>query len=369
MRVSGFDYVTLLYASEQRRRVLFCLANTSSRPGELAERAATSRKTVHQALSKFVDHGWVTIDSECGSEQKRTGHQRTQYTLTASGQLLIRVLQSEKEPESGLDDDVVTYLAASKHRPQLLNLLREQPQGIPDIAASEDVARAESWLYQTINEFADRDWVHQPEGDGTYALTACGCKTLDRFETLAGSIGWIAEHNSALNQLGEIGGTVPARALARNRTQTTVVEADAGDPDAVLNYYSKQLTEREPANLWGITPVVSSLSNRIHCPLVENNRTRIELVTDDAVVDAARSSYSHMLEAATMTEDFDIYVYPERLRFGLAILKESRQALLSGHDRIGAPRVCIDSTTESFVEWATTLFDTYRENAVPLKNC
>ena len=368
MRVPGYDHVASLYVSEQRRRVLFCLADAPSRPGELAERTETSRKTVHEALSEFIDRGWVALESGCGAERDRSGHQRFRYALTVSGDLITQLLRSENLPESGLHDDVVAFLARSEHRFHLLSLLQDQPREICDIIAAEDVARTESWLYQTMNEFADREWVHHPEGNSTYALTSCGRKTFERFATLAESVEWIVEYHSVLNQLGKIGGTLSVQELAHNRAQTTVIEASTGDPDAVLNYYSKRLAAHEPSSLQGIAPVVSSLSNQIHRPFVKNERTRIELVVDETVVDAARSSYSVMLEAATVIEGFNIFVYPERLGFGLAIFDENRRVFLSGHDDLGVARVGIDCVSESFVEWTLTLFETYQAEAIPLRN-
>lgn len=368
MSVTGYNQVAFLYASEQRRRVLFCLSKAPSRPGDLAERATTSRKTAHQALSGFNDRGWVTVEVGDEPEQDRSGPRRPRYALTASGELIVQMLQLETSPESELDNNVIAYLTGSEHRPQLLRLLRERPQRVPDLVATKEVSRTESRLYQTMNEFVDHDWVHQPKGDGTYALTVPGRDALEQFETLTESVGWVAEHASAINRLGEIGSAIPVDELARDQMRTTVLTATPGDPDTVLNYYSKQITEHDLSYLRGIAPIVSSLSNQIHRPLVENDQTQIELVVDEAVIDAARSSYSDMLEAAITAEDFEIYVYPERLRFGLVILDEGRRTLISGHDKLGVAQVCIDCVSESVIEWAFKLFDTYRENATPLSD-
>lgn len=217
-------------------------------------------------------------------------------------------------------------------------------------------------ISQTLSTFVESGWVEQSNEDESYALTPIGKRVLVRYEQLKETVDWVTAHASEINSLGEIGPTLPARSIAQSRDRVEVIEATASNPDKALNHYADRVAECEPERIRGIVPMVSSLSNQIHIPLLEQG-VSIEIVITEPAYKSAQSAYPEMIKSAATSELFDLYVYPERLTFAVAILEDCQRAIVSGQGEMGVAKFCFDSPIEPFVDWARTLFQNYRSAA------
>jgi predicted transcriptional regulator len=306
-----------------------------------------SRWTVHRTLDKLMERDWIVrVEDE--------------YALTVAGMLVLR---KYSEFVDVADRDTFEFLANSSCRVQILQDLCPGPAGLSELAAP--LSEANSTIMRCLRELKERQWIHQPE-DHRYTLTPTGEQITNAYETLMISAKWITEYATLVNHLGSIGDDFPIGGFAAGETVT--VRTSPINREAVLIHYGNRLDDPSPLRIRGISPIISVFLNSMHRPLLDDG-IEIDLLIDDAVLDVTRTSYAETLREAGQTETLQLYLCPDRLEFGLAIMEfeEYKRMFLFAYDNRGNLHACIDSVANDVIEWATSLYEDYREAARPLE--
>jgi hypothetical protein len=99
--------------------------------------------------------------------------------------------------------------------------------------------------------------------------------------------------------------------------------------------------------------------DRVRQPLLEAG-TDIEVIIDEAVLEVTRASYPAVLDSVAEVESAELFVYPEKLRFGLVILNGSVFVFAYGDQSLIA---CIETASETLGEWAIGVYQAHQQAA------
>jgi predicted transcriptional regulator len=251
----------------------------------------------------------------------------------------------------------IAFLAGSPNRVRLLRELRERPGRGAELARRCSLPR--STVHRCLDGLATHGWVEK--GNGRHRLTAPGELVLSAYEDLAETIAVSATHGETLTQLDDVGRTLPTEAIA----EASVIEATPENPYATIEHYLEAFESGSFDRMRGIVPISVRLLNDAGRPLLEAN-VDIEIVIDEGVLETARESHPDAHQLGLDSETFALYVHPEALTFGLAIL-DAERALLGAYDEQGNPRACLDGTNDALIEWANETYECYRQEAAPIE--
>lgn len=357
---SAHELLAFLSTSDQRVQLMRLLAQHPATPAALEERSSASRATVHRVLAALTERDWVAITHDADSANIDNG--QSQYKLAAAGELVLQEYTADSRP---IDYETIAFIATSEHRIRLLRALNEQLRTVEELL--EQVAVAQTTVYRALTAFKDRNWVHADgQASQQYGLTAAGQAVLQHYTTIATTVSWIAEHAVIINDLGELGATLPAQALTHE--PASIITNERADPDRAFNYYADQLQVCSPDRLRAISPAASMIRNKIHDPLL-NKEVKIGVVIDTAVLEVIHNSYAERLNDARNINTVSIAAYPGELGFGLSILeKRDSQDYQPVHAFVFVYRgihvhTCIHSTTDALAAWAIDIYQDYQQAA------
>jgi predicted transcriptional regulator len=243
----------------------------------------------------------------------------------------------------------VSFLAGSENRVRVLEALHERPRRQCELVDACGLSR--STVHRALDGLEAREWVHS-EG-GAYRLTVGGRLVLDQYDALETAIERVDEWGPFLQRLGAVGATLPATALDDARLVANAPE----NPHAAMSHVTDVLAAADTGTFRGISPVVSPVVNEAaREPLAAG--MPMELVIDESVLETSRTAYPGAFEAAHDFENFELYLSPDELTFGLTVLDD--RALVCAHDEQGTLRECLDGTNEALVRWANDVYEDYR---------
>lgn len=249
----------------------------------------------------------------------------------------------------------VAFLAGSENRVQILETLHDRPRRQCELVCECGLSR--STVHRALDGLAEREWIHN-EG-GVYRLTVGGRLVLDQYELLETTIERVDEWGSFLQNLGETATTLPAAALDDAQLVSNVPE----NPHAAISHVADVFVTSDVDTFYGISPVVSPVLNHGARELATSG-TEMEYLIDRSVLDASQSAYPDALAVAHSLDRFTLYLYPDELTFGLAVLDD--RVLVSTYDAHGSLHECLDGTDEALVRWANDVYEDYRAAAEPI---
>lgn len=249
--------------------------------------------------------------------------------------------------------DHVAFLAGSRNRVRVLRALRERPGRGAELARRCSLSR--STVHRSLEGLLDRGWARR--NDGRYRITAAGGFVLDAYDAFTGTIEAVEDRKRFLDCLDGAAETLPAEALST----ATLIEATPENPHAPIEHYADVLEEVSPDRVRAMTPIVSSVFNDLNRPLVEAG-VRMELVIDESVLEASRRSYPEALALALRSDNFELYVRSDPIRFGLALFDDDR-ALVDAYGQAGNPRARLDGTGDALLDWTADTYERFRSEA------
>jgi len=339
---SAREHLTFLSGSPERLALLAELQDRSLLPAELGERADVSDKTVQKLLDAGVARDWIADESNT-----------EYYGLTIAGDLILQAYQDTEV----LDRDLLAFLATSTTRLRLLEYLETESLSVVEL--NDRIPVADPTVYRALHSLEERgliDWSQEP------TLTSTGTEIYETYRGLAETIQWLTVHAEVLNLLGEVARTLPARALAQGDTE--IVVNSMAHPDAVLGHFENRIDALSPERIRGVLPSMCAFVDRMRRPLLEGG-TDIEVIVDEVVLDVARTSYPTVLTSARDAESVELFVYPEKLRFGLASLNSSVLVFAYNEQSLIA---CIETVDETLGSWASEVYRTRRRAAHQLSS-
>ncbi|WP_049996675.1 helix-turn-helix transcriptional regulator [Halococcus sediminicola] len=240
----------------------------------------------------------------------------------------------------------VAFLAGSANRVRILDTLRERPRRQCELVDACGLSR--STVHRALDGLEERGWVHS-EG-GAYRLTVGGRLVFEQYEALETAIERVDEWGSFLQRLGEVGATLPVATLDDARLITNT----PANPHAAMHHITDVFVASDTGTFRGITPVVSPVINEAAHELLTTGAA-MGLVIDESVLDTSRTAYPDAFAAAHDFENFELYLSPEGISFGLLVLDD--RALVSTYDEQGTLHGCLDSTNEALVGWANDVYE------------
>ena len=246
----------------------------------------------------------------------------------------------------------IAFLAGSTNRVRILEALREQPHRKCELATACGLSR--STVHRALDGLEERAWIRSD--DGAYRLTAGGEFVLDQYGALETSIERVERWGPFLNRLGDAATTLPPAALDGAEVIATTPE----NPHATITHLANAIATSSAETFYGVSPIVSPMLNEASQGLIESG-AHMELVIDASVFDTSKTAYPDALDDAHTLSNFELYLHPDELSFGLVILDD--RVLVGAYDERGVLRECLDGTNETLTAWATEQYETFRATA------
>jgi predicted transcriptional regulator len=327
---SAREHLEFLSSSPERLALLTRLRGQSLSAAELGERAGVSNETVQRLLETGIECDWIVEDAE-----------NERHELTIAGDLVLQAYLGAQ----ALDWDLFVFLTASKTRLDVLEQLESDSLSAAEL--SDDLPVTVPTVYRALNALEDRellDWQDEPE------LTETGMDVHEEYHLLADTITWVTDHAETLNHLSDVARTLPARELVQSDGELVV--NSMANPEAVLNHLKDRVEVLSPERIWCVLPSMCTFIERIGQPILERG-TEIKVVVDEAVLDVARQSHPQALSAIADAQSAELFIHPEKLRFGLAILNDSVFVFIYDERSLIA---CLETTSEVLDTWAADVF-------------
>lgn len=267
-------------------------------------------------------------------------------------------LASDDFPTTSNVCKVIDKLTASRKRLQLIAALRSGAKTRSELADWCNVSK--STVNRNAGQLQEQGWVEQ-NTDREYQLTPLGERVAEQLANFATGV----KHLQAEPEMIEYyrgDATIPSEVLA----EATIDTANPDNAQAALQEYIETIksekTEATNIRLLGGTtgPVMIDLIQE----LIES-ATHLEIVVDEATTDASPSGFAERAQQGELPDNFDLYVHPERIQFGLLII-DDKLAMIGAYDERGDVQAGMQGESDTVINWAKEVYGMYRERAYPL---
>ncbi|MFC6825304.1 helix-turn-helix transcriptional regulator [Halopelagius fulvigenes] len=245
----------------------------------------------------------------------------------------------------------VAFLVGSESRVAILRSLRDASRRPTELADSCSCARETA--QRTVSAFVERGWAEKVTDDGEYGLTPAGTMVANGYDDFESTVAVAGDLSVFLSHVGDVAVDLGPDVL-RGLNATT---ATKGDPHAAVNRLLEVMGTEPPESFYGIAPIVSGIINEGAERIIGPEST-VELIIDESVLEVSASEYPEALEAAYELDQFELYVSPEELDFGLLMV--DNHVIFGAYDEMGNLVACVDGTDERFVSWAEDVYARYR---------
>ncbi|SFR69522.1 helix-turn-helix transcriptional regulator [Halogeometricum limi] len=247
--------------------------------------------------------------------------------------------------------EAIAFLVGSESRLELLRTLRDRPSRPSELA--DECSCARETAQRTVGAFVDRGWARKENGRGRYALTASGVLVAEGYEAFEARVSVADRFSVLLENLGGVVSDLDPVVFDRLRGTT----ATPDDPHAPIDRFLAVVGTETVSEFRGVTPIVSRVFNEAARRII-GQQSNVELVIDERVFETSASEYPDDLTRAYELDQFDLFVCPERLTFGLMLV--DGHAYLAAYDDHGNLLASVDGTDREFVEWAERTYRAYR---------
>ena len=248
----------------------------------------------------------------------------------------------------------IAFLVGSESRVAILRVLREQPHRPSELATECSCARETA--QRTVSAFVDRGWAEKETDGGRYALTAAGDMVADGYDEFEATVAVADRFSELLGNVGDVVADLDPVVLRRLHGTT----ATSDNPHAPINRFLTVTGSDYVDDFRGITPIVSRIFNEAAERII-GPESSVELVIDERVFETSASEYPDDLARAYELDQFQLFVSPKRLEFGLMLV--DGHAYFAAYDDQGNLLASVDGTDEAFVEWAEQTYGRYRSNS------
>ena len=254
--------------------------------------------------------------------------------------------------DSALDE--IEFLVRSEHRVEALDALAERPRSRSDLQAA--TGASSSTVGRLLRKFEARDWIvrdgheYRMTPEGTFVAEEV-TSLLDRMETR--------------QQLRDVATWLPTEKLGitiEAFSEAVVTAVDAEEPYRPVRRYDDLIEDAEAMRAFG-TPTLKSANAGT---LFRNVRAGMdtEIIYPPPIVEAMLDWSPEAAKEGLDSGNLTILLH-DTLPCGLTIFDD--RVALTGYDPdTGMLRAIVDTDAAEAREWATGLYDSYREEAQPL---
>ena len=254
--------------------------------------------------------------------------------------------------DSSLDD--IEFLARSEHRVEVLDALAERPHNRSDLRGM--TGASSSTIGRMLREFEDRGWVirngHQHTATSTGMFVAEEVVSLlHRMETR--------------QQLRDVAQWLPTEKLGitiEAFSEAVVTVADDDGPYRPVRRYNDLIEDSTTMHAFGTATLKSANAGTLFRNVRAGMETEIIYPPPivEAVLDWSPEAAKRGLDSGSLT-----ILLHDTLPCGLTIF-DGRVALTGYDPDTGMLRAIVDTDVPRAREWATPLYESYRDEARPL---
>ena len=252
--------------------------------------------------------------------------------------------------------DEIAFLVGSASRVELLRALAERPYRPTELA--EQCSCARETAQRTLSGFVERGWVKK--SNAQYRLTPGGVGILEQYNNFSDVVEGTDRLETFLTNVGTMAEEFPIESYE----SVTVTEASSTDPHAPIDRYLTVLGSEPVDSFEGVTPIVSRVYNEAATSII-GPETEMELVVDDSVLSVSQAEYSNALQRANELEQFSLFLTPDDIGLGLAIV--DNYAYVAAYDEHNNLVASVDGDNERLLTWAREVYCEYREPAKPIE--
>ncbi len=257
--------------------------------------------------------------------------------------------------DSPIDD--IAYLARSEHRVPTLVALTERPRSRSELCELTGVSS--STIRRTLNEFDDRNWIRK-EGY-QFVATTLG-------ESIAVGMQELLERVAVERKVRDVEHLLPNDVLEfamEARSETTVTVAAHDTPYRPLGRFRSLLQAADEFRFLGVDIALLE-------PCREEFRQRVldgmqaEIINPPTAARYVISTYPDLCADILESGNLAPLVHDELAPYGLSFFDDRIAVNDYDPDTTGV-RVFIDTDTPAALEWAESVYATYKADARPLE--
>jgi predicted transcriptional regulator len=245
----------------------------------------------------------------------------------------------------------IAFLVGSDCRVGMLRALSDESLGPSTLA--DTVSCARETAQRNLAGFVDRDWVEK--ADGTYRITAAGQMVLETYTRLERTVESAKQLSVFFANCDDIVAEVDPELLA----EQTITTSTPDHPHAPIERWLR-LVDGVVDEYYGITPIVSRVFNQAAENAIGPG-TEMELIIDESVLETSQERFPDALELAFDLEQFTLWIAPDELDFGLAVVDDA--VWLAAYDEMGNVVASVDGDDDRFVAWARDCYEKHREQS------
>lgn len=310
--------------------------------------ALTYIDVLHRQTEKYADNRDRSVSHRfpvMTAHRHYTNHQ----------QLLDTALQSDgsnsTDTQPGAVDDLA-FLTRSEHRIDALSALTERPQSRADLRVVTEASSAT--VGRILRGFEERNWIVR---DGyQYELTPLGVFVAEEFLRLI-------ERMETERKLRRVTQWLPTERIDFDPTSfvdATVSVPEPGDPYRPISRFIELMTESGTLRGFGTTLGTVSVETVLRNV---NSGMQSEIIYPPDVAEVVLAANVEDVTKAVESGNLTLRL-AEDLPCGFALFDD--HVALGGYDHSGILRITIDTDAPRALDWAESLYETYRHTSVPL---
>jgi predicted transcriptional regulator len=251
------------------------------------------------------------------------------------------------DPETaGVSEELLVEVV---DRASLFALLREGPHETTEVTEQLDVSR--STVHRATESLSEQGLLRN--GDGGLELTGLGRVVAERLADFRAEMAGATRLQPFLNTAEPTDVDVPVSKF----DDATVVHPKPRQPHFAVKRLIELVEAADSVRLF--TSVISPFYvNVFYREMLDG--TEVEAVFDPEVLDIVSAEYADRAGEAAETGRFDILVR-EGVPFELFVFDD--RIGIAAHDEDGIARVFVEAEARQAVEWATDLYESFREQA------
>lgn len=234
-------------------------------------------------------------------------------------------------------------------RAGMFELLADEPRKANELVDELDASR--STVHRATRSFAEKGLLYK--SDDEFELTGFGRAVADEIIGFREHVSVANELQSFLNTVDLTDVDVPMEAFA----DANVVHPKPRQPHFAVEHITDLIEETDSTRILSgvISPVYVEVAHREML-----NGTDVEVVFDPEIVEIIASEYAEKAVRAAETGKFDVLVVDD-VPFELFVFDDS--VGMAAHDESGIARVFVEADAPEAVEWAESVYESYRDRA------
>lgn len=358
MTAVAAQVVRYLLKSEQNGFIspLDMLTELSDSPRSAEELATvfdTSKSAVYRGLDELQKQHFI----------RETKSEVGMYELTGIGAAVRYHICTQSESTETDQWNSIGYLCGSESRVSVYTALQQASAMKADIARGSDTPSRPT-VHRVIEGSVERGLIKRNQ-DGTYALTAEGESTLERYRELVEAVSLMQRHRILFDCIGPAIADIPVHALS----SVEQVMNEGTSPDRTM-LAIESLVEHGITDVRGLRSFVSLKLTELFWPSIEAGTPHESIITTEVIRNLPISgSYWKFVRHGLTASNVSVLVVPEieSFPYSLGILNQDTVVLGPAHPGhlvetpTGLKSETIIGSDPELVNWAEEKYAEYQQ--------